>query len=112
MEASSPIAFDFGGPALNFDSLGRHPGLSSWLITNYCNIYKMASNMLLTLKSFKGFAMRYFRTSDDACKAICSTCAGQPGHEEWAAWVEMDPATLDGEEPIHCDQCGVSAEQP
>lgn len=56
--------------------------------------------------------MRYFRTSDDTCKAICSTCAGQPGHEEWAAWVEMDPATLDGEEPIHCDQCGASAEQP
>jgi hypothetical protein len=112
MEASSPIALDFGGPALNFDSLGWHPGMSCWLITNNCNIYQMASSMHFTLKSFKGFAMRYFRTSDDTCKAICSTCAGQPGHEEWAAWVEMDPATLDGEEPIHCDQCGASAEQP
>jgi len=55
--------------------------------------------------------MRYFHTPDNDCKAICSTCAGQPGHEEWAAWAEMDPATLDSEEPIHCDQCGALAEQ-
>jgi hypothetical protein len=101
-----------GRMALYFDSLGWLPGASSWLTIYYYNIYKMASSMPFTQKAIQGFAMRYFHTPDNDCKAICATCAGQPGHEEWAAWVEMDPATLDGEEPIHCDQCGALTEQP
>jgi hypothetical protein len=57
--------------------------------------------------------MRYFHTPNGGCKAICSTCAKASGHEEWADWTEMDPAASDGEEPIHCDQCGTPAvEEP
>ena len=48
----------------------------------------------------------YYETPDDPCRAVCAACDYHCQREEWAGWTRLDPATLDGVDPTHCEHCG------